>query len=234
MTNRINKHLSLIGYCSRRKADELIIQRRVKINNKIAQLGDVVTDKDEILIDNKPVNIEEEKIYLKVYKPRGIVCTTAKFDKNNIIDFIGFKKRIYPIGRLDKESEGLILMTNDGSIVNPILKASNNHEKEYIVEFDKAITDDAIKKLEKGVSILGVRTKKCRIKRMQGNRINIVITQGLNRQIRRMAEVVGLKVVSLKRVRIINVLLGDLSVGQYRELTKMELKNLKKSIGYDR
>lgn len=229
---RINKYLSDKGICSRREADRLILDKKVKVNGKIIELGFLVSDNDIIEVNGKEITKNNKKIYLKFYKPRGVTCTTAKFDKSNIISFLNYSERIYPVGRLDKDSEGLLLLTNDGKIVNPILKGSAYHEKEYIVTLNKNISDKDISILRNGVPILGIVTRKCHIKRISANTLKFIITQGLNRQIRRMCEYLGYNVIKLKRIRIINIKLDDLNIGQYRDLTVEELRSLKKRIGY--
>lgn len=229
---RINKYLSDKGICSRREADRLIIDKKVRVNGKIVELGFLVSDDDIIEISGKEITKNNKKIYLKFYKPRGVTCTTAKFDKSNIISFLNYSERIYPVGRLDKDSEGLLLLTNDGKIVNPILKGSAYHEKEYIVTLNKNISDKDIITLRNGVPILGIVTRKCHIERISDNTLRFIITQGLNRQIRRMCEYLGYNVIKLKRIRIINIKLDDLNIGQYRDLTVEELRSLKKRIGY--
>lgn len=232
MKIRINKYLSNIGYCSRREADKLIESKRVKINDVIANLGSLIDEFDTIKIDNEVVYKNDEKLYFKFNKPRGIVCTTDKSEPNNIIDYINYTKRIYPIGRLDKDSEGLILLTNDGDIVNPILKGSNFKEKEYIVTVDKEIDDITLRRMEMGVPILDTITRPCTIKKINNTTFNIVISQGLNRQIRRMCEYFGYKVTRLKRIRIINIELNNLDLGELKELSKKEILELKKIVGY--
>ena len=228
---RLNKYLSEIGYCSRRAGDKLIESGRVLINNEIATLGQKVNTNDEIKIDNKVVNVKEKKkIYLALNKPIGIVCTTdTRVEKDNIIDFIDYPERIFPIGRLDKPSSGLILLTNDGDIVNKILRTEHNHEKEYLVKVDKALSQTIIDRMSKGVPILDTITKECKIKKSGSNEFRIILTQGLNRQIRRMCEYFNYKVISLERTRIMNIEL-DLPVGEYRELTKEEVISLNKLI----
>ncbi len=224
---RINKYLSEAGYCSRRAADKLIEDGRVTINGEVPQMGTKIVDGDVVKVDGKSiVKVEEKAIYLVLNKPRGIVCTTdTRVEKDNIIDFINYPKRIFPIGRLDKASEGLILLTNDGDIVNKILRARNNHEKEYIVQVNKPIDKDFIKKMSQGVPILDTITRPCKVEQLTKVRFKIILTQGLNRQIRRMCEYLGYHVQQLKRVRIMNIHL-DLPNGKYREMTKEEFKEL--------
>lgn len=225
---RINKFISDKGICSRREADKLIDQKRITINGKIAEMGSKVSSKDEIRLDGKLLNDKEEKVYLALNKPVGIVCTTEKAVKNNIVDFINYPKRIFHIGRLDKDSEGLIFLTNDGDIVNKILRAGNNHEKEYVVTVDKPINKEFIKGMSSGVRILNTITKPCIVKKEGSHSFRIILTQGLNRQIRRMCEVFGYHVTKLKRVRIMNVTLKDLPTGKWRYLTADELKIINK------
>lgn len=229
---RINKYLSEVGYCSRRAADKLIDAGRVTINGKVPEMGTKVTDADEIRVDGKLIQDEGEKpVYLAFNKPVGIVCTTdTRVEKDNIIDFINYPTRIFPIGRLDKPSEGLIFLTNDGDIVNKILRARNNHEKEYIVTVNKPITEAFLKNMRNGVPILGTITRKCKVEKVDNFTFRIVLTQGLNRQIRRMCEHLEYRVRRLKRVRIMNISL-DLPVGKWREFTPDELKELNRLIG---
>ena len=224
---RINKHLSEIGFCSRREADKLIDSGRVLINGKKAEMGAKVSSDDKVIVNGELLKPTKNKnVYLAFNKPRGIVCTTdTRVEKDNIIDFINYPKRIFPVGRLDKSSEGLIFLTNDGEIVNKILRARNHHEKEYIVSVNKPITKDFINKMSNGVPILDTVTKKCFIKQTHKNQFRIILTQGLNRQIRRMCEYLGYRVRSLKRVRIMNVRL-DLKVGKWRYLKPDELNTL--------
>lgn len=224
---RINKHLSEIGFCSRREADKLIDSGRVLINGEKAEMGAKVSSDDKVIVNGELLKPTKNKnVYLAFNKPRGIVCTTdTRVEKDNIIDFINYPKRIFPVGRLDKSSEGLIFLTNDGEIVNKILRARNHHEKEYIVSVNKPITKDFINKMSNGVPILDTVTKKCFIKQTHKNQFRIILTQGLNRQIRRMCEYQGYRVRSLKRVRIMNVKL-DLKVGKWRYLKPTELNTL--------
>jgi len=228
---RLNKYLSEIGYCSRRAGDKLIESGRVLVNNEPATLGQKIIITDEIKIDNEVVEVKlKRKIYLALNKPIGIVCTTdTKVEKDNIIDFINYPERIFPIGRLDKPSSGLILLTNDGDIVNKILRTEHNHEKEYLVRVDKPLSQTIIDRMSKGVPILDTITKECEIKKISTNEFKIILTQGLNRQIRRMCEYFNYKVVSLERTRIMNIKL-DLPLGEYRELTNDEISSLNKLI----
>jgi 23S rRNA pseudouridine2604 synthase len=224
---RLNKYLSEIGHCSRRAADKLIEQGRIKVNDVVVVMGQKVTPQDRIEVDGILVeDLQEKPIYLAFNKPVGIVCTTdTRVEKDNIIDYINYPSRIFPIGRLDKMSEGLILLTNDGDIVNKILRARNNHEKEYVVTVNKPVTDEFIEKMGSGVPILDTVTKKCFVKQIHKNQFRIILTQGLNRQIRRMCEHLDYRVVKLKRIRIMNIEL-DTKVGRYRDLTKKELNAL--------
>lgn len=233
MATRINKYLSEVGYCSRRAGDKLLEEGRVTINDKVPELGTKVEDGDIVKVDGVAVvKTEEAKIYIAFNKPVGVVCTTDnKREKDNIIDFINYPERIFPIGRLDKPSEGLILLTNDGDIVNKILRARNNHEKEYIVSVDRPINDAFIKKMSSGVPILDTVTKKCEVEKIDRFTFRIVLTQGLNRQIRRMAEFFGYEVVRLERIRIMNIEL-DVPVGKYRNLSEEELLELSHLIQY--
>ena len=224
---RINKYLSEVGFCSRREADRLLEEGRITINGKVPELGTKVSDEDEIFVDGKTIKkTEEEFVYIAFNKPIGIVCTTdTKREKNNIVDYINHPKRIFPIGRLDKPSEGLILLTSDGDIVNKILRARNNHEKEYYVRVDKPITEKFLEKMRNGVPILDTVTKKCEVEKIDTMNFRIVLTQGLNRQIRRMCEHLGYEVKKLKRIRIMNIKL-DLPVGKWRDLTPQEMNEL--------
>lgn len=225
---RINKFFSEAGFCSRREADKYVEQGRVTINGVKAEMGSKVSEFDEIRLDGKLISAKEEAfIYIAFNKPKGIVCTTdTKGEKNNIIDYINYPERIFPIGRLDKDSQGLIFLTNDGDIVNQILRSKNGNEKEYIVVVKEPVTDDFINKMGNGVPILGTVTKKCFVKKIDEYRFQIILTQGLNRQIRRMTEVLGNKVVKLTRIRIMNVNL-DIERGKWRYLTKTEMKEIK-------
>jgi 23S rRNA pseudouridine2604 synthase len=223
---RLNKAISDTGYCSRREADKLIEEGRVMLNGKKGVLGDKVSTNDVILVDGKSIRKEIAPVYIAFNKPRGITCTTERHIKGNIIDYIHHPQRIFPIGRLDKDSEGLIFLTNDGNIVNKILRAGNNHEKEYIVTVNKKIDDDFIEKMGNGVPILDTITKKCKVTRINQNTFNIILTQGLNRQIRRMCEQLGYEVTQLKRIRIMNISLGKMAVGTWRDLTEEEMKDI--------
>ena len=224
---RINKYLSQIGICSRREADKLVDSKRVKVNDEIAILGTKITEGDKITIDNKLIKPQKKKtILIAFYKPRGIVCTTnSLIEKNNIIDYINFPERIFPIGRLDKLSEGLILLTNEGSLVNKILRSRNNKEKEYLVEVNKNITSDFIRQMSNGIPVLNTVTKNCKLVKVSSTIFKIILTQGLNRQIRRMCEFLGYKVISLKRIRIMNIKL-DVEIGKWRHLSSHELNSI--------
>jgi 23S rRNA pseudouridine2604 synthase len=221
---RINKYLSEAGVCSRREADKLIERGLVKINGKVPPRGTKVSPGDKVTVEENAVSKEKNKfVYIAFNKPIGIVCTTdTKREKNNIVEFINYPKRIFPIGRLDKPSEGLIFLTSDGDIVNKILRASNAHEKEYIVTVNKNIDHDFIKKMSRGIPIMGTVTKKCSTEKISNKKFKIILTQGLNRQIRRMCEYLGYDVIQLKRVRIMNIKL-NLKVGEWREFTSKEL-----------
>ncbi len=226
---RINKYLSEQGFCSRRAADKLIEQERVTINGRVPEMGTKVMPGDDVAVDGEAISTKkEEPVYLAFNKPVGIVCTTdTRVEKDNIIDYINYPTRIFPIGRLDKMSEGLIFLTNDGDIVNKILRARNNHEKEYIVHVDRTVTDRFVQRMSSGIPILDTVTRECEVEKLGKRSFRIVLTQGLNRQIRRMCEYLDYKVTKLKRVRIMNVEL-DLPVGQHRDLTREELSTLRK------
>ena len=228
MSSRINKYLSELGYCSRRVADKLIEEGKVTINGKIPELGTKIEEGDQIEVEGQRIEklTKDKNIYLAFNKPVGIVCTTdRRVETNNIIDFIKYPTRIFPIGRLDKPSEGLIFLTNDGDIVNKILRSRNNHEKEYIVGVNRPINKSFIQNMSNGVKILDTITKNCFVKQLGPKKFKIILTQGLNRQIRRMCESLGYKVQTLKRVRIMNIKL-DVPTGKYREFTKEELLKL--------
>ena len=224
---RINKYLSEVGFCSRREADKMLEQGKITVNGAVPEMGTKVSEEDEILVDGISIRKQEEDhVYIALNKPVGIVCTTdTKRELNNIVEFVNHPKRIFPIGRLDKPSEGLILLTSDGDIVNKILRARNNHEKEYIVRVDKPITPQFLHKMRNGIPILGTVTNKCEVEQIDTLSFRIVLTQGLNRQIRRMCEYVGYEVKKLKRIRIMNIKL-DLPVGKWRDLTADEMKEL--------
>ncbi|SDB67027.1 ribosomal large subunit pseudouridine synthase F [Flavobacteriaceae bacterium MAR_2010_188] len=226
---RLNKYLSEAGFCSRREADRLIDAGRVTINGVVPEMGTKVTPEDIVKVDGKEIkNSDEKSVYLAFNKPVGIVCTTdTRVEKDNIIDYINYEKRIFPIGRLDKMSEGLILLTDDGDIVNKILRASNNHEKEYLVTVDKPISQTFLKRMSGGIPILDTVTKECKVEKISSQTFKIILTQGLNRQIRRMCEFLDYEVQSLERVRIMNIKL-DVPSGKYRDLSAGELKELNK------
>ena len=223
---RINKFLSEAGVCSRREADRYIEEGKVEIDGVPAQMGSKVTKDNVVTFCGKPVKQEKKLVLIAFHKPIGIVCTRDHAEPDNIIDYIGYNMRIYPIGRLDKDSEGLILLTNDGNIVNKILRAENNHEKEYLVTVNKEITAEFIKKMSAGVPILDTVTKPCKVNQIDKYTFNIILTQGLNRQIRRMCEHLGYRVVHLRRIRIMNILLGRLKTGDYRNVTDKEIEEL--------
>ena len=224
---RINKFLSEAGFCSRREADKLIDKNRVKINGKVPLIGTKVMPGDRVSVDNEEITFKKQQfVYIAFNKPKGIVCTTdVKREKNNIIDYINYPNRIFPIGRLDKPSQGLIFLTSDGDIVNKILRASNDHEKEYMVTVDKSISKEFIQKMSAGIPILGTITKKCEVEKTANKKFRIVLTQGLNRQIRRMCEYLNYEVKQLTRVRIMNINL-DIREGEWRYFTSKELKEM--------
>ncbi len=228
---RLNKAIAQTGYCSRRAADRLIEEGRVKVNGETVGLGVQVTDADEISVNGEVVTKKDETVYLVFNKPTGITCTTDTSIQGNIISYITYPFRIFPIGRLDKPSEGLIFLTNDGDIVNKILRSRNNHEKEYIVGVNKKVTDWFLKKMSNGIPILETVTKKCKVERIDDYSFRIILTQGLNRQIRRMCEYLDFEVRTLKRVRIMNVEVGRLRKGSLREFTKEEMEGLLELIG---
>lgn len=224
---RINKYLSEAGYCSRRQADRLVEEGRVTIDGKIAQMGDKVTDDQKVMVGKQRVLREEPFIMIALNKPKGIVCTTAEVEKDNVVRFLNFKQRIYPVGRLDKDSEGLLLLTNQGELANELMKARNYHEKEYVVRVNKPLTKDFIKAMCDGVPILDTVTRPCKVRYVDKYTFEIILTQGLNRQIRRMCEYFGYRVVALKRIRIVNIELGKLKTGQWRYLTDNEIQEMK-------
>jgi 23S rRNA pseudouridine2604 synthase len=223
---RLNKYISETGVCSRREADKWIEAGRVTCNGQRAALGTQVQTGDEIRVDGELIGAKRKQIYIALNKPVGITCTTEAHIEDNIIDFVGYPQRIFPIGRLDKDSEGLILLTNNGDIVNEILRSENNHEKEYIVTVDRPITDLSLKMLADGVKIRGELTKPCKVRRIDQQTFRMILTQGLNRQIRRMCSALGYKAQRLQRVRIMNIQLGALSAGKWRHLTDPELAGL--------
>lgn len=224
---RINKYLSEIGYCSRRQADKLIEQGRIMVNSKEAVMGYKVQKDDVIHVDGEKIKQKKSKrIFIALNKPKGVVCTTnAGVEENNIIDFIKFRERIFPIGRLDKTTTGLILLTNDGDTANKILKTAYNNEKEYLVRVNRPISEDVLKKMSEGVAIVGKKTRKCKVEKLKSTEFKIILTQGLNRQIRRMCEYFDFRVISLKRVRIMNIKL-DVKEGKYRLLNDKEISEL--------
>lgn len=230
MDKSLNKYISETGFCSRREADNYIDQGRVTINGNVAVKGNRVLPGDVVEIDGEPIKKKEKPVYIAFNKPVGITCTTDLKDKTNIISFINFKSRIFPIGRLDKPSEGLIFLTNDGDIVNKILRAGNNHEKEYIVTVDKPITSGFIQKMGNGIKIMDTVTKKCFVKQEGKNRFRIILTQGLNRQIRRMCTALGYNVDSLKRIRIMHLTLSNLPTGKWRYFTPEEIRTMEISV----
>jgi 23S rRNA pseudouridine2604 synthase len=223
---RINKFISETGICSRRVADQWIQEKRVTINGVVAELGSMVNEGDIVAVDGKQIGDKKKSVYIALNKPVGITCTTEQHIEGNIIDFVNHEERIFPIGRLDKDSEGLILLTNDGDIVNEILRAEHNHEKEYIVTVNKKITDEFINGMSNGVKILGQMTKKCKVNKINDKVFKIILTQGLNRQIRRMCSAFGYRVIRLQRVRIMNITLSNLKSGQWRNLTSQELQEI--------
>lgn len=227
---RINKYLSAAGICSRREADRQLEAGNVRINDQVANIGDRVQAGDHVYYNGRPVETDGERVILVVNKPKGIVCTAEKREKNNIVDFLNYPVRIYPVGRLDKQSEGLLLMTNQGEIVNKIMRSGNRHEKEYRVTVNKPVTDSFLRGLSEGVPILGTMTRKCKVGQIGRRSFKIVLTQGMNRQIRRMCEYFGYRVVSLQRVRIMNIHLGELPVGHYRRVTAQEMERLEEML----
>lgn len=229
---RLNKFISESGKASRRGADKLIEEGRVKINGRKAKIGDQVKPGDEVMVNGQRIRLARNNVYLALNKPVGITCTTEKNVKGNIIDLVNHPLRVFNIGRLDKDSDGLILLTNDGDIVNKILRAENNHEKEYIVSVDKPITPEFVEKMSKGVRILGTKTLPCKVEQLSKYEFKTILTQGLNRQIRRMCEALGYEVYRLQRVRIMNIHLGNLPVGQWRDLTKKEKTRLFQDLNY--
>lgn len=229
-STNLNKYISSTGVCSRRDAEKLIIEGRVTINGKPTELGNRVFEGDIVKIDGKPLKQKPKTLYIALNKPVGIVCTTDSKERKNIVKFVGHPQRLFPIGRLDKPSEGLIFLTNDGDIVNKILRAGNNHEKEYIVSVNKPINDRFIKRMSSGVPILGTVTKKCKVEKITETKFKIILVQGLNRQIRRMCEYLGYEVKTLKRTRIMNVTLGKLKIGEWRELTSTELQEINRLV----
>ena len=230
---RINKYISESGKASRRGADQLILDGRVTINGKRAEIGSQVEPGDDVRVDGNPIRLARNNVYIALNKPVGITCTTEKQVKGNIVDLVNHPLRLFHIGRLDKDSEGLILMTNDGDIVNKILRSEGKHEKEYIVSVDKPITPEFLKKMSEGVKILGTKTLPCKTVQLSKYDFQITLTQGLNRQIRRVCAVFGYKVYRLQRIRIMNIHLGNLPPGQWRDLTKKERTQLFKELNYE-
>jgi len=226
MPVRLNKYISETGVCSRREADKWIEAGRVTLNGQPASLGTQVADGDEVRIDGDSIGAKKKQVYIALNKPVGIICSTEAHIEDNIIDHVGYPERIFPVGRLDRDSEGLILLTNNGDIVNEILRSENNHEKEYLVTVDRAITDLSLRMLADGVKIMGELTKPSKVTRVDAQSFRIILTQGLNRQIRRMCSALGYKAQRLQRVRIMNIHLGNLRPGQWRHLTSAELAGL--------
>jgi 23S rRNA pseudouridine2604 synthase len=227
---RINKYLSEAGVCSRREADRALSAGQVRIGGRMASLGDRVYPGDEVLYKGIIVKQEQQRILIAFHKPRGIVCTTSRKEGVNIVDYIGYPTRIYPVGRLDKDSTGLILLTNDGDIVNKMMRSGNRHEKEYVVTLDRKFTDDFIMQMSNGVPILDTVTRPCQVWRSGDKEFHIILTQGLNRQIRRMCQYLGYQVRTLKRIRIMNISLGSLKEGTYRDVTEQEWQELQRLI----
>lgn len=230
MEVRLNKYISDSGFCSRREADRFIENGSVRINGRVAQMGMKVQSGDVVKVNGTPIEGDNETVYIALNKPVGVVSTTDSTEPDNIVDYVNYPTRIFNIGRLDKPSEGLILLTNDGDIVNKILRASNNHEKEYEVMVDKPINDDFITKMSSGIPILGTTTKRCKVTQEGANRFRIILTQGLNRQIRRMCEYLGYEVTKLRRVRIMNISLAKLPIGQWRFLSETEIEVLNRAL----
>lgn len=229
---RINKYISDTGMCSRREADKWIEAKRVTLNGQLAELGSRVKEGDEVRVDGKMIGVKKPPIYIALNKPVGITSTTERHVEGNMIDFVGHPERIFPIGRLDKDSEGLILLTNDGDIVNPILREENGHDKEYIVTVNKRITAEFVQAMSAGVRILNTTTLPCEVQQLSDRKFRIILRQGLNRQIRRMCAALNYHVVQLKRIRILNIHLADLPTGQWRDLTPAELDELYKTLDY--
>jgi len=223
---RLNKYIADSGYCSRREADRLISEGRVRLDGRVGALGDRVQPGMAVTVDGKPLTGEGEKVYLLLNKPRGIVCTADPREPMNVVDYLGYPLRVFPVGRLDKDSEGLLLLTSDGEIVNRMLRAAGGHEKEYEVQVDRPVTPDFVRRMSEGVPILDTVTLPCRVRRTGERSFNIVLVQGLNRQIRRMCEALGFNVTHLRRVRIMNLRLGKLQPGQWRAVTEDELNGL--------
>ena len=227
---RLNKYIADSGYCSRREADRLISEGRVRLDGRVGALGDRVLPGMDVTVDGKRLSGEGEKVYLLLNKPMGIVCTADPREPMNVVDYLAYPRRVFPVGRLDKDSEGLLLLTNDGEIVNRILRAAGGHEKEYEVRIDRPVTPEFVQQMSRGVPILDTVTLPCRVRRTGERSFNIVLVQGLNRQIRRMCEALGANVTHLRRVRIMNLRLGKLLPGQWRELTEEELAGLRERL----
>ena len=223
---RLNKYLSDAGICSRRQADRWIEEKRITVNGETARTGMKIALDSEVCIDGKPIKKEEKKVLLAMNKPAGIVCTAEKREKNNIVDYMKYPKRIYPVGRLDKDSTGLLLLTNDGELVNKIMRAGNYHEKEYLVSVNKPVTEEFCRKMSCGVAILDTVTRPCKVEKTGEKSFRIILTQGLNRQIRRMCETLGYRVLTLQRVMIMNIRLGSLKEGTWRSIEGKERKEL--------
>ena len=223
---RLNKFIADSGHCSRREADRLIHEGRVRLDGRVGVLGDRVQPGMAVTVDGKPLSGEGEKVYLLLNKPRGIVCTADPREPMNVVDYLGYPSRVFPVGRLDKDSEGLLLLTSDGEIVNRVLRAAGGHEKEYEVQIDRPVTPEFVRRMSEGVPILDTVTLPCRVRRTGERSFNIILVQGLNRQIRRMCEALGANVTHLRRIRIMNLRLGRLQPGQWRELTGAELAEL--------
>lgn len=231
---RINKYLSEAGVCSRREADRMIEQGRILIDGISASPGQRVETGQSVTVDGKQVSLEEEEIYLAFYKPKGIVCTTADTENGekiaNVVDYIQYPKRVYPVGRLDRNSEGLLLLTNQGDVMEKILRSRYGHEKEYFVKVNRRVTDSFLNKMSRGVEILDTVTKPCKVWKESEDSFHIILTQGLNRQIRRMCEALGYRVVMLRRDRVVNITLKGLTKGRYRNLTPEEVRELKRQL----
>lgn len=227
---RLNKYIADSGYCSRREADRLISEGRVRLDGRVGALGDRVLPGMDVTVDGKRLSGEGEKVYLLLNKPMGIVCTADPREPMNVVDYLAYPRRVFPVGRLDKDSEGLLLLTNDGEIVNRILRAAGGHEKEYEVRIDRPVTPEFVQQMSRGVPILDTVTLPCRVRRTGERSFNIVLVQGLNRQIRRMCEALGANVTHLRRIRIMNLRLGKLQPGQWRELTEEELAGLRERL----
>lgn len=227
---RLNKYVADSGYCSRREADRIIMEGRVRIDGRVGVLGDRVLPGMTVTVDNHPIATQSKKVYLALNKPVGIVCTTDPREPMNVVDYLDYPVRIFPVGRLDKDSSGLLLMTSDGEIVNRLLRAAGGHEKEYEVEVDRPVTKEFLEGMMKGVPILDTVTLPCKVRRTGERSFNIIIVQGLNRQIRRMCEYFGYNVRSLRRIRIMNIRLGNMKPGQWRELTQAEFAELTRQL----